>query len=207
MYAVFTHVYLVPFEILIFFILLALFMLLAGGRIANRVLSRKEFYEPLSVPDFDTSEEILDEAKFLLLGLYDYIYDLFFTNHYVLFCYLDRWYAGIAGINIISILTLKKRLMKEDEEIQLLKNNLAKLATYNRNNFHISYNDVEEIVFRKNGFRMKLLSENQLTRNKKLTFLMTFNKFANQEKADILALFKKYFPERVKEEKGRFLDI
>ena len=46
MYAIFTHVYLVPFEILIFFILLALFMLLASGRIVNKVLSKKEFYEP-----------------------------------------------------------------------------------------------------------------------------------------------------------------
>ena len=89
----------------------------------------------------------------------------------------------------------------------LLDITLAKLTTYNRNNFHISYNDVEEIVFRKNGFRMKLLSENQLTGDKKLTFFMTFSKFANQGRADILDLFKKHLSDKVKEEEGRFLNI
>jgi len=207
MYAVLAHVYLISFEILIFFILLALFMLPVGGRIVNKVLSKKEFYEPLTAPNFDPSEGILNEIKFLLLGSYSYIYNLFFTDHHIIFCYLDEWYAGNYNTMALKDLTLKKRLKKEDEEIQLLKNNLAKLATYNGNNFYISYNDVEEIIFKKNGFRIKLFSENQLTGNKNLTFFMTFNKLANQERNYILALFKKYFPNRVREEEGRFLNI
>ena len=210
MYAVFTHIHLVSFEILIFFILLALFMLPVGGRIVNKVLSKKEFYEPLTAPNFDPSEGILDEIKFLLLGSYSYIYNLFFTDHHILFCYLDEWYMVYSGFSLgmaLKNLTLRRRLEKEDEELQLLKNNLINLVTYNGNNFYISYNDIEEIIFKKNGFRIKLFSEKPLIGSKNITLFTTYIKFANQERADILALFKKYFPNRVREEEGRFLNI
>ena len=200
-YGIFTHNVLFSLFIMIILFGASLFIYLVGGKIANKLLSRKEFREMPQLPDLNPSESILDETGFLSLGAYDYIYKLFFTDNHIIFCYLDFWLRY--SLSIFRNIGLKKRLKRENAELNLLKSDLSKLILYHGNNFYIPYGDIEEIVFRKNGFRIKTFSENIVTGDKLTTFFPLYHKDINH----MLILFKKYIPDKVREEKGNFLNL
>lgn len=200
-YAVFTHNALLSLFIMIFLVGTSLFTYLVGGTIANKLLSRREFVEKPRLPDLSPSESILDETDFLSLGAYNYIYKLFFTDNYIIFCYLDFWLRH--SVSSFRNIGLKKRLKIENAELNLLKSDLRKLILYHGNNFYVAYDDIEDVVFRKNGFKIKTFSESVITGKREITFFPFYTK----DIGHVLSLFKRYIPDRVREEEGRFLNL
>jgi len=190
-------------KILIILPLLAVFTLIIS-LITSKLISKKKLYEYPEIPSFSPYESVLDEIKFVTERSSFNIYDIFLTDQHLILCYLDHIWVGYNSPASIRNLTLKKRLRAKEEEIQLLKNDLVKLSTYNGRNFCIPKDNVEEIVFKKRPFKIfKIILSPEYRSSKAMVrkfHLMYDVKLSGQDRSYVKSILEKHFPSRVKEE-------
>ena len=172
------------------------------------LVSTGGYKKPSSIPDFSPRETILSEIKFLEMVPGGFIYNLFFTDNYIIFCYLDMRPIYPSPESLIpGNIVLNRRLRRKDEELDILKDDLVKLSSYSGNNFYIPLKEVEEVVFGKRSFQIRISSENRSLRARKIKFSTNLSaKLANQGRDYAMDLFRRFLPDKVREEKS-LLDV